>query len=223
MTTFYDFGAGKGNSMLRSARIWGGEGRGIERNARRCAEAVARGLCVDCRNMFDAMPEIPPKSVDYVTICHVLEHLPTLAMIRETVAHAVRVAMGFVYIEGPWCESDGMLLRHGIKQRWNDKPDDHPYPVNALTIFSALLAAGAVRRVTFWGRGPVLSADHPDFRAIHDGDERKLAVPEITLAPGECFEEICCVAELAADSDAAARWESGQASGEIRKIMEWAR
>jgi hypothetical protein len=219
MIKFYDFGAGKGNSMIRSARIWGGAGRGIERNARRCAEAVARGLDVRCVNLFDAMPELPDAGADYATICHVLEHLPTLAMIRETVFHAARVSRRFVYIEGPWCETDSALFRMGIKQRWNDNPDDHPYPVNALMMFSALRATGRMRSVSFYGRGRVLTQDHTDLRNIADGDTRTLAVPPAAL--DGVFEELCCVASLAPDCDAVLKWESAQAADEIKQIMEW--
>jgi hypothetical protein len=219
MIEFYDFGAGRGNSMVRSARIWGGTGHGIERNARRCKEAVARGLDVQCRNLFEAMPELPDAGADYATICHVLEHLPTLAMIRETVAHAARVSRRFVYIEGPWCETDGVLCRLGIKQRWNDKPDDHPFPVNALTVFSALMATGKTRSVSFYGRGRVLTHDHPDLRNIADGDTRTLAVPPAALTG--VFEELCCVASFEPGCDASRKWEAAQAQSEIEKIMEW--
>ena len=198
---FYDFGSGRGNSMIMAAKIWGGVGVGFEASEPRRNEAINRGL--DCRpgNMIEVMPTIADNSARYVILNHILEHMESATIARNVVEHACRIASEFVFIAGPWFDGDGELFAGGCKMFASDWPEDHPTRVTMLDLHRAYTDSGCVKEYTIWGRGRIPDTDHPYVFSLAE-DVRKLPhpyrwQPEInsdkpaTHTLHGCFYELC--------------------------------
>ena len=82
--------------------------------------AQMRDLGYDCVEGDVTNLTLPARSVRFVTMSHILEHLPNLEAVRRAVACAARVASDFLFIQGPFFDADGVLRRDGLKFYWSD-------------------------------------------------------------------------------------------------------
>ena len=116
---FLDFGASKGGSIDFAVRHLGGhKGLGVDMDPRKVARM--RDLGYDCVEGDITRLDLRPKSVRFVTMSHVLEHLPDLQAVSLAIACAARVATDFMFIQGPYFDADLVLARHGLKFYWSD-------------------------------------------------------------------------------------------------------
>lgn len=98
-----DFGSGKGQ-FLAVAKDAGWQGVGIETAAER-ADFARKNYQVDVRQEFYAGGKIGDGSFDFITLNHVLEHLPEpLALVSELLDKNLAPG-GLVYIEVPRANS----------------------------------------------------------------------------------------------------------------------
>lgn len=206
---FYDFGAGKGNSMARASEWWGGTGIGYDATDSRRAVAVGRGYDVREGILPDVMRELPDESARYSVVNHVLEHMPDMNTVREIIKEACRVSREFVYIAGPWFDSDRDLMMSGCKWFCNDWPKDHPTRVTMLDLHSSLSACPDVIGYRMWGRDRIdstrhkliypLWADSQNEPAPYEYNPQKHVRKQMVSLPF-CFSEICCVAIVGNDA-----------------------
>lgn len=114
---FIDLGASVGGSLEHAARLFGGRGLGVDVDPRKVQRARELGRDVvvgDCL-------QLPAKPVvRFAVLDNFLEHLPSLAQVREMLAVSVRIATDFVYIVHPSFEDEGYLNSLGLKQYWHD-------------------------------------------------------------------------------------------------------
>ena len=204
MTTddiFYDFGAGKGNSMGRAVQWWGGRGVGFEDSGPRRAIAVERGYNVQPGRMPDCMAALPPDGARYSVINHVLEHIPEMRIARKIIQEALRVSREFVYLAGPWMESDLELMLAGCKWFCNDWPKDHPTRVTALDIYSAARDSKQAKHIAVYGRDRIGDTGHDHVYPLESAplptpylcDDKMLASKGDPKPLHLCYSEICCL------------------------------
>ena len=206
MIDFYDFGTGRGNSMVMASRIWGGVGVGYESSDSRRAEAIRRGL--DCKpgDMLEIMPALPANSASYVVLNHILEHMTDARRARNVIEDACRIAAWFVFMAGPWFDSDGYLLQRGVKLFASDWPTDHLTAVTSLMVRTACsdVLTATVTRLVIWGRQAIESTDHHYIYALPE-NVRGLPHPYRYIkgthldkphgvALHGCFYELCAMA-----------------------------
>jgi hypothetical protein len=203
---FYDFGAGKGNSMARAVQWWGGVGVGFEYAEPRRKIAIGRGYNVKAGKLPDVMWTLENDSAQYSIINHVLEHLQDIGTGRKVIQQACRVSSEFVYIAGPWFESDAELFLQGYKWFCNDWPVDHPTRVTMLDIRRALVDSGKVKQYWLFGRDRIENSAHKlvyplavDTQKIPAPYEYDPAVHSAKGKPAmfkNCFSEICVIAQV---------------------------
>ena len=98
-------GPGKGNCIDFAKLCLGGRrGLGIEKK-REPAERL-RDSGYECIHGDVTSLELPRDAVRFVTMSHVLEHLPDLHAVRNAVEAGATVASDFLFIQGPWFDSD---------------------------------------------------------------------------------------------------------------------
>lgn len=104
-------------------------------------------------------PIVREKSVDCVTMIHVLEHL-YLPDVTKTIRQALEVARDYIYIRGPWFDADDYLRERGFDLFWSTWPGH----VTHLTTsqLADILYNLNVENFTIVGHGPPIlnSASH---------------------------------------------------------------
>ncbi len=123
---FIDFGASKGSSIEYAKKsLNGNQGLGIDINPSKVSHMKTFGY--DCiLGDITNLEYIPDNSVRFVTISHVLEHLPNIAEIKKTIEEAIRISTDFVFIQGPYFDADDYLETLNLKFFWSDWRG-HPY------------------------------------------------------------------------------------------------
>jgi len=111
-----DFGSKAGSNIKRTQFGTLGEGKVISVDIRKQFLRLAPGKRVQADI---TKPIVKPKSVECVTMIHVLEHLNTIEDVRKTVTNAVEAAKRFVYIRGPWFDADEYLREKGFNLFWS--------------------------------------------------------------------------------------------------------
>ncbi len=74
----------------------------------------------DCAQGDATNLDFPPDSVRFAVMSHFLEHLPDLSMVKDAIKSAARVASDFLFIRGPYFDSDEYLRSFGLKFTWSD-------------------------------------------------------------------------------------------------------
>lgn len=116
---FLDFGSGFGGCIrFAKKRLSGGKVLGFEHHAGRCADINKSGI--KCVNADVTKLTLTKKSVRFITISHVLEHLRSKEDVKKVIELAVDTAKDFVYIEGPAFVFDTFLNKHNLKFMWRD-------------------------------------------------------------------------------------------------------
>jgi methyltransferase family protein len=158
---FVDFGCSAGGSIdWARKRFAGRRGLGVDLSEAKVAAARAAGhdaVQADAARIgqFDG-------KVRFATMIHFLEHLPSIDAARKVTATALSISRDFLYVRQPWFDSDGGLMREGLKLYWSHWRG-HPLPMTSLqayVLFDALVAARKCARFAIYGRGPIGSSDH---------------------------------------------------------------
>lgn len=157
---FLDFGCSAGGSLDWAKNRFGGRrGLGIDRNAGKVAAARAAGY--EVVEADAARLDQFSGKVRFSTMVHFLEHLPSIEAARTVVATAMSVSRDFLYIRQPWFDSDGDLMRRGLKLYWSHWLG-HPLPMSSLqawALFEELRAANRCARFAIYGRSPIRTSD----------------------------------------------------------------
>lgn len=95
-----------------------------------------------------------PKCVDYVSLCHVLEHLENLDEVKLVITNALTYAKKAVYISGPWFDDDAYLAQFNLNLFWSTWPD-HKTHLTSSTLKSILNDLGC-NNWRIQGIGPLI-------------------------------------------------------------------
>lgn len=137
---FIDFGASNGGCIeFAKARLGGKRGVGIDIDPKKVEQMVKHGY--DCVQGDITMLDFPPDLVRFVTMSHVLEHLPDLASVRKAIACAADVASDFLFIQGPYFDADEYLKKLGLKFFWSDW-SGHPCRLTTEDLHAILIELG---------------------------------------------------------------------------------
>ena len=116
---FLDFGTSHGGSIeFALGKLGGKRGVGIDNSLGKVRSARSRGyecLIADARWLA-----VKPRSVRFVTMMHLLEHLPDVVSVEAAVQSASSVASEFVVITLPYFDADEYLASKGLKFYWSD-------------------------------------------------------------------------------------------------------
>ena len=201
---FLDFGASKGGCIdFAKARLGGTNGFGVDIDPRKVAQMRALGYA--CVEGDVTALELPDDSVRFVTMSHVLEHLPDLDAVARALESAARVASDFLFIQGPFFDADGLLAVDGLKFYWSDW-SGHKCHLTTGDLGRTLKAL-ALDDYVCMGRLPVKdsgdSAIHPldSPRNQHEYDaEAHSPKPDLAFVPPRyetpVYREIVCVVRL---------------------------
>jgi hypothetical protein len=158
---FVDFGCSAGGSIDWAARRFGGKrGLGIDISPDKVASARGAGheaMLADATRVDQFSGK-----VRFATMVHFLEHLPSIEAARKVTAAALSISRDFLYIRQPWFDSDGALMRLGLKLYWSHWRG-HPLPMSSLqafSIFDELTSTRRCARFAIYGRGPITTSDH---------------------------------------------------------------
>ncbi|MBW1859601.1 MAG: class I SAM-dependent methyltransferase [Deltaproteobacteria bacterium] len=115
---FIDFGASEGGSIeFARARLGGTKGVGIDIDPKKVEQMLQVGY--DCIQGDITQLDLPPNSVRFVTMSHVLEHLPDLGAVCKAIECAAKVASEFLFIQGPYFDADEYLEGLGLRPFWS--------------------------------------------------------------------------------------------------------
>jgi SAM-dependent methyltransferase len=158
---FVDFGCSAGGSIDWAARRFGGRrGLGVDISPDKVAAARAAGheaMLADAARLDQFAGK-----VRFSTMVHFLEHLPSIEAARKVTATALSISRDFLYVRQPWFDSDGALMRLGLKLYWSHWRG-HPLPMTSLQafiLFDELRSARKCARFAIYGRGPIASSGH---------------------------------------------------------------
>ena len=115
---FIDFGASKGGCIeFAKVRLGGVRGLGIDIDSDKVKAMRRSGY--DCIYGDIRALGISSKAVRFVTMSHVLEHLPDLESVQKAIAGAARVARDFLFIQGPCFDDVSRLEPLGFRLFWS--------------------------------------------------------------------------------------------------------
>jgi len=116
---FLDFGGSAGGSHSFARRRLGGRrGVALDLEPRKVDRMREHGIEAWVCDITDT--GLPADCARFVTMMHVLEHLPSLDHVRLAVAEAARLARSFLFISGPFFDADEALARQGLKLYYSD-------------------------------------------------------------------------------------------------------
>lgn len=157
---FLDLGCSRGGSMEQAKHLFNAKrGLGIDIDKAKIEQAVAAGHDAMVCDIHD----IPMRAfVRFCTLVHFLEHVPNRKDVKLFIRRAIAVSREFVFIRQPYFDSDGYLLRRGLKLFWSDW-HGHPNTMSSLdfhTILAPLRNAGTIGDYSIHLRGPINSSAH---------------------------------------------------------------
>ncbi len=159
---FIDFGCSAGGSIDWARKRFGGRrGLGVDISPDKVAAARAAGY--EAMLADGARLDQFTGKVRFATMIHFLEHLPSIEAARKVVATALSISRDFLYVRQPWFDSDGGLMRRGLKLYWSHWRG-HPLPMTSLqayALFEELRRARRCARFAIYGRGAIASSDDP--------------------------------------------------------------
>lgn len=162
---FIDFGCGIGGSMSLAKQIFDGErGLGLDVSETKINDAKAKGYEAECIDIL-GLP-LMPKHCRFVIMSHFLEHLNSLKDAQIMIRNAIALARDFVYIQQPYFDADGLLLKDGYKLYWSDW-HGHPNRMTSLEfhyVLTRFLNEGLITRFVIYADKRIKRANHP---AIH--------------------------------------------------------
>ena len=201
---FLDFGASKGGCIdFGKARLGGTNGVGVDIDPRKVAQMRALGY--HCVAGDVTALDLPDDSVRFVTMSHVLEHLPDLDAVSRALESASRVASDFLFIQGPFFDADGLLAADGLKFYWSDW-SGHKCHLTTGDLVKTLKAL-ALDDYVCMGRLPVKDSGDPTIHPLdsrrnqheYDADAHS-PKPHVAFVPPRyattVYREIVCVVRL---------------------------
>lgn len=217
---FIDFGASTGGSIEFAKRKLGGtRGLGVDLSPKKVAAMKERGL--DCILGDITALDMPDKCVRFVTISHVLEHLPDQATVEGALDSALRLAREFVYVQGPWFDADDYLNSLSLKLYWSDWPRGHPSHVTADDL-RKILDRRQPMDYFIAGRGVIADSAHPAVHPVASPPDQHAydsaahpAKPHVAFTR-PIFEEMVCGIKL----DNSPAWEKlHKARGAVTMVV----
>ena len=204
---FFDFGCSDGANLRFCRRFWPKlKGLGIDIDPKKVEKAKNNGHDALVFNILD-LPSY--KMTRFVTMCHFLEHLNSVAEAEKMIRKAIEIAEDFIFIRQPFFDADGLLLNHGLKFYWSHWRG-HRNRMSVLDfygILSAALQTGQIQGFRLYGRMPIKSTDDsciiplsaPIDQHHYEISQHGFKPPAINFA-FPVFKEIVAVAYLKADS-----------------------
>lgn len=116
---FLDFGCSTGSAIDYAYKLFDDSrpGLGLDINKKKIELARENGHDAIA---FDILKIPDHKIVEFVTLAHFLEHLPSVTVADQILRKAVTVARKFVFIRQPFFDADGYLAQKGLKLYWSD-------------------------------------------------------------------------------------------------------
>lgn len=119
---FLDFGASKAASIDYGIKhLFGKKGMGVDLDPVRVKAMNDTGYACMVGDLTDL--DLPPRSVRFVKMSHILEHMPNLLGVEKAITSAKKVATEFMVITGPFFDEDEYLRKNGFKLHWSDYPE----------------------------------------------------------------------------------------------------
>lgn len=198
---FVDFGASKGGCIEFAKRsLKGQNGLGVDINPKKVLQMQNLGYeCIE--GDITCLDNIPDKSVRFVTISHVLEHLPSISYIEKTLKEAIRISTDFIFIQGPYFDADDYLADYGLKFYWSDW-HGHTCHLRIKELEEIVENNIAIRRHKTMVREPVINSNdpciHPTESPIDQHDYNRDLHPNKELIEFErpIYKEFVCYMEL---------------------------
>ncbi len=197
---FIDFGASKGGCIdFAKQRLAGTNGLGIDISRDKVDLMRRNGYeCIlgDITNLAN----IPDNSVRFVTMSHVLEHLPNIEAIKDAIAEAARISTDFLFMQGPFFDADEYLLRKGFKFFWSSWRG-HTYHLTT-NILGGVLEEYNFRPFEIFVRLPVTSSEDQSIHPIsspvdqHEYNEKTHPYKKIIEFNVPVYKEIVCYVRL---------------------------
>jgi hypothetical protein len=159
---FVDFGCSEGGSIRWCMQRFAAQ-RGIGVDIRPAKVEAAHAAGYDAVVADATRPELFAGRVRFAAMVHFLEHLPSIDAARQAVSTGLSISRDFLYIRQPWFDSDGELLRRGLKLYWSDWLG-HPLPMTSLQAFAlmrGMTRRGLCVRFCLYGRRVVTSTADP--------------------------------------------------------------
>jgi hypothetical protein len=160
---FLDFGASKVESLeYGKNHLFGKKGLGIDLDIERVKLMNRAGYdCVvaDLTNL-----KLPAKSVKFVKMAHILEHMPDLKAVEKAVALAKHAATDFFVITGPFFDEDEYLKSKGFKLHWSDYLD-HPCHLKVSELVE-ILSKLKLNNYEIYLRYPILNSSNPHVHTL---------------------------------------------------------
>lgn len=154
---FIDFGASKGGCIdFARQRLGGRRGLGIDLTAEKVALMRAHGY--ECIRADVTRLPFREKSLRFVTMSHILEHLPSLDSVQAAIRSAAHAARDFLFIQGPYFDADDFLQRYGLRFFWSYWRG-HTCHVKSWEL-TAILHRLALTDYVLFTRQPVLDSNH---------------------------------------------------------------
>lgn len=198
---FVDFGSSNGGCIeFAKARLGGGRELGIDINPEKVEATRRLGyecMCGDITALGTAS-----KAVRFVTMSHILEHLPDLESVQKAIAEAARVATDFLFIQGPSFDESSRLEQLGFRFFWSHWTGHHCH-LTTSQLRDILLRLGLSDHSMFVRRAVVDSIDssiHPLSSPIDQYEYRPEIHPPksfVRFSP-PVFKELVCFVRLSA-------------------------
>ncbi|MBD8524891.1 class I SAM-dependent methyltransferase [Pseudomarimonas arenosa] len=181
------------------------EGVGIDIDSKKVESARENGHTAMVLDIF----RVPStKFVSFVTMSHVLEHLPSVAAAESFIDKAVEIAHDFVFVRQPWFDADGPLFRLGLKHYWSHWRG-HRNKMQCLdfyAILSRILSQGRLIRFDIYGRCVVRSSADGSILPLsapidqHAYDKELHGEKPVRPLGFETYREVIVTAQMSAHS-----------------------
>ncbi|MBT6472189.1 MAG: methyltransferase domain-containing protein [Candidatus Marinimicrobia bacterium] len=194
---FIDFGASKGGCIEFAKRsLKGKNGLGVDISPQKVLQMQNLGYeCVE--GDITCLDNIPDKSVRFVTISHVLEHLPSISHIEKTLKEAIRISTDFIFIHGPYFDEDDYLADHGLKFYWSDW-HGHTYHLRTNELDEIITNKITINQHKIMARVPVIDSSDPCIHPIespidqHDYNEDQHPIKKTLGFNRPIYKEFVC-------------------------------
>jgi len=164
---FIDFGTSKGESIHYAMQFFNAKnGLGIDINEKKIQEAREKGYQAI---QYDIHKLPDEKIVRFAILKEFLEHIPDKSDVFAFLRKACVISSDFVFIQQPYFDADGYLMKHGLKLYWSDWRG-HPNRMTTLEFFlilNKLKNENLLRSFSIHVRNRIVWSD--DFR-IHPID-----------------------------------------------------
>lgn len=196
---FLDFGASEGGSIEFARKHLGGR-RGLGIDIRAQKVEVAREHGYQCVQADVTRVPFPDRSVRFVTMSHLLEHLPSLAAVEATLREGARVARDFLFIQGPYFDADAELDAQGLRFYWSFWTG-HRCHLKSWELSDILLRIGLEDHMVFVAE-PIYDSSHlaihplPSPRDQHAYDPAVHPPKPLVKFKRPVFREIVCYVQL---------------------------